>query len=75
MTVLIVCPGFMTDKFPWFAAMRGLVDKRPNCIPTGLGNSRSEIDLGVLQDALSQTGDTEEQLGIVGSLVRWFHDK
>jgi hypothetical protein len=47
------------ETCPWFFEMRDLIAERPNLIPTGLGNSTTEIDL------TSFTGDEDTQEDIL----------
>lgn len=38
----------MKPRAPWFFEVRALIDKRPNLVPTGLGNSQTAIDADII---------------------------
>ena len=38
-------PAIIKQSCPWFFEMWDLIAKRPNIVPTGLGNSESGIDM------------------------------
>ncbi|KAL1659438.1 hypothetical protein GGF50DRAFT_119874 [Schizophyllum commune] len=46
------------EKFPWFWDVRHLVEGRPSVIPTGVGNSTSDIDMSAVQPNATATNPT-----------------
>jgi hypothetical protein len=60
-------------NYPWFSAMRELVEKRPNCIAVGLGHSRSDVDLSVFTDVLDEPVDGPEGEPGMDAEVSSFH--
>ena len=61
---LTILPVMIKDACPWFFNMCDLIAEWPNLVPTGLGNSRTAVDLSVLQADVEGEVD-EEGLGVL----------
>lgn len=46
-------------KAPWYFEIRGFIDERPNLVPTGLGNSQTEIDPDIVIGAKDHDDDDD----------------
>jgi hypothetical protein len=46
------------EKTPWFWTVKGFISKRPNLVPTGVGNNSTGYDVSILQKGtISDHGD------------------
>lgn len=53
-------------KAPWFFEIRALIDKRPNLVPAGLGNSQTAIDGDIILNPSGGGGEEEIRRGAAG---------
>ncbi|KAJ7182291.1 hypothetical protein C8R43DRAFT_1115935 [Mycena crocata] len=50
----------ISDACPWYFDMRNLIAQRPNLVPTGLGDSGTEVDISVIMSGVSTTTATDD---------------